>query len=250
MAFPETRWTMLAEATLHGDAAGRAALEELCRRYWPPVRDFLCARGLAAEDAEDVAQEFFAGLLKSGGWQAADRSRGRFRSFLMGGVERTLISWRRRAMAAKRGGGARPETLDEHDVPAPAAAAEELAFDSAWAERVMEVAMDALEQEFETQGRGTEFAVLLPFLSQSSGAEASAAAAAELGIGPTAIKSKIFRLRQRFRDCILAEVSRTVETPHEAEEEMAYLFRILSRPAAEFGSAPETDGPPPRENQP
>ena len=250
MAFPETRWTMLAEATLHGDAAGRAALEELCRRYWPPVRDFLCARGLAAEDAEDVAQEFFAGLLKSGGWQAADRSRGRFRSFLMGSVERTLISWRRRAMAAKRGGGARPEPLDDHDVPAPAAAAEELAFDSAWAERVMEVAMDALEQDFEAQGRGTEFAVLLPFLSQSAGGDAMAAATEELGLSATALKSRIYRLRQRFRDCILAEISRTVETPHEAEEEMAYLFRILCRPAADVGSFAETGGTRSRENQP
>lgn len=248
MAFPETRWTMLAEATLHGDAAGRAALEELCRRYWPPVRDFLCARGLAAEDAEDVAQEFFAGLMESGGWQAADRSRGRFRSFLMGGVERTLISWRRRAMAEKRGGGARPEPLDDTACAAPADAAEEFAFDSAWAERVMEVAMDALEQEFEAQGRGLEFAVLLPFLSQSAGAEASAGAAAELAMTPAALKSKIFRLRQRFRDCILAEICRTVETPHEAEEEMAYLFRLLSHPAASFGTESETGSRPPREN--
>ena len=113
MAFPETKWTMLAQATLNGDAAGRAALEELCRRYWPAVRDFLVVRGYAPEEAEDAAQDFFASLMQSGGWHHADRARGRFRNFLLGALERTLVQRRRRATAQKRGGGAAAVSLEE-----------------------------------------------------------------------------------------------------------------------------------------
>lgn len=232
MAFPETHWTMLARATLNGDAAGRAALEELCRRYWPAVRDFLTARGLAPEEAEDVTQDFFAGLVKSGGWHTADRARGKFRSFLLGALERTLTERRRRRMAQKRGGGGAAMSLEELADAGiePAEAEDDLRFDAAWAERVLEVAMDVLERELAEQGRGEEFAVLVPFLGASAGNAANDTAAAVLGISPAAAKTKIFRLRQRFRDCILAEVSRTVETPHEAEQEMSYLFAVLSQP--------------------
>lgn len=240
MAFPETHWTMLAQATLNGDEAGRAALDELCRRYWPAVRDFLTARGFAAEEAEDLTQDFFAGLMKSGGWHAADRARGRFRSFLLGALERTLTERRRRVTAQKRGGGAVAMSLEElsDDGMEPVAAPEDdRRFDIAWAERVLEVAMDALEREMAEQGRGEEFGSLVPFLGASAGNAASEAAAAVLGVGGAALKSKVFRLRQRFRDCILAEISRTVDTPHEAEEEMSWLFEVLSQPGFDLGAA-------------
>ena len=228
MAFPETRWTILADATMSGDVAGQAALEELCRRYWPPVRDFLCGRGLSAQDAEDVAQEFFAGLMKSGGWHSVDRVRGKFRSFILGGVERTLADWRRKAGALKRGGGQQQEPLEAHEDSLAVQAVDERHFDAAWAERVLEVAMDSLERDFEEQGRGEEFGMLVPFLSESASQQASDEAAQALGLSASAMKTRVFRYRQRFRDCVLEEISRTVETPHEAEEEMAYLFRVLS----------------------
>lgn len=227
MAFPETKWTMLAQATLHGDAAGRAALEELCRRYWPAVRDFLTGRGYAPEEAEDVTQEFFAGLMQSGGWHHADQARGRFRNFLLGGLERTLTQRRRHATAQKRGGGTAALSLEEANEPAEMT--DERQFDTAWAERVLEVAMDALEQECAEQGR-EEFGALVPFLGASADTESSDAAASALGVSAAALKSKVFRFRQRFRDHILAEISRTVETPHEAEQEMAWLFAVLSQP--------------------
>lgn len=239
--FPETRWTMLARATLNGDDAGRAALEELCRRYWPAVRDFLKARGVSAEEAEDVTQDFFAGLVKSGGWHHADRARGKFRSFLLGGLERTLSERRRRSHAQKRGGGVVPVPLDALTQGGPAVEPDgDREFDAVWAERVLEVAMDALEREFAEQGKAEAFGALVPFLSNSAGIDASRGAAASLGISEGALKTKIFRLRQRFRDCILAEVSRTVETPHEAEQEMRYLFQILSHPGTAMPQAGET----------
>src|SRR6187551_1769575 len=64
--FPNTQWTELAHATLHGDQAGRAALESLCRNYWEPVRLFILQRGWAQDDAPDLAQSFFLFLMEKG----------------------------------------------------------------------------------------------------------------------------------------------------------------------------------------
>ncbi len=241
MAFPDTKWTMLAEATLNGDAAGRAALEELCRRYWPAVCDVLRARGHAAEEAEDVCQEFFGGLLQSSGWHRADRAKGRFRSFLMGALERTLADRRRRQTRLKRGGGQPDLTLEE--VAEPSVEEDERRFDSAWAERVLEMALDALEQEMADEGDSGEFAALVGFLGSSADTATNQVAAARLGLSPAALKSRIHRLRQRFRERILAEVARTVETPHEAEQEMAYLFEVVSQPGFSLGSICATAAP-------
>lgn len=250
MAFPDTRWTMLAHATLNGDESGRAALEELCRRYRPAVHEYLTGRGITAVEAEDVTQDFFSALIRSGGWHLADRARGRFRNFILGAVERTLTERRRRSRAEKRGGGTVPLSLQElaaYGIEPEAAPEDVRRFDTAWAERVLEVAMEALENEFSQQGRGGEFEMQVRFLGGSATQSAMHAAAAAMGVSPAAMKSKVFRLRQRFRDCILTEVSRTVETPHEAEAEMAYLFEVLSQPgfnlAAATGESGETGEP-------
>jgi DNA-directed RNA polymerase specialized sigma24 family protein len=241
MLFPETRWTMLAQATLHGDATGRAALEELCRRYWPAVRDVLRARGFSAEEAEDVSQDFFHELLRSSAWHRAEPAKGKFRTFLLGALEHTLIDRHRHRTRQKRGGGQAECSLDA--VAEPGVVDEARCFDTAWAERVLEMALDTLEQEMTAAGRAAEFAVLLPFLGAPAADAASQTAATHLGLSPSALKTRIFRLRQSFRENILREINRTVATPHEAEQEMAYLFEVVSQPGFAFAPIVATAGP-------
>ena len=65
MPFPTTHWSLLAEASLSGDAEARAALARLRQSYRPPVVAFLIQRGHPANVAEDLAQEFFLKLLHS-----------------------------------------------------------------------------------------------------------------------------------------------------------------------------------------
>ena len=229
MEFPQTEWSLILQASLSGDDSARAALEELCQRYWPVVRDFLQRRGMSPEDAEDVTQEFFAGIARSGALHRADRELGRFRSFLLGSLERKLAEWYRYRNAQKRGGGVVPVRLDhvpegQQAIPA----SDEVSFDVAWAERVLEMGLGRLEREYAARERMEEFAVMVPFLSAAAGQALQDAAALKLGVGEGAMKSRIFRLRQRYRDCVLEEITATVATPHEAEEEMAYLFRVIS----------------------
>src|SRR6266849_6512525 len=58
MNFPSTNWSLLAQTTLEGQSEARAALEELCRRYWSPLHHFIRRRGFSDTEAQDVTQEF------------------------------------------------------------------------------------------------------------------------------------------------------------------------------------------------
>jgi hypothetical protein len=42
------------------------------------------------------------------------------------------------------------------------------------------------------------------------------------------VKSAVHRLRQRYRQLLRDEIADTVATPDEVDEEMRYLFSILS----------------------
>ena len=87
-------------------------MAELCRIYWYPLYAFIRHRGHGAHDAEDLTQEFFARLLDKHFLAAADRDKGRFRTFLLMAVKRFLANEHDAAQAQKRGGGQRVVPLD------------------------------------------------------------------------------------------------------------------------------------------
>lgn len=90
--FATTHWSLVLAVRDHADSADAAAeaLGQLCHTYWYPVYAHIRRRGYGAEDARDLTQEFFAQLLRENTVAAADRSRGRFRSFLLGVLKRFL----------------------------------------------------------------------------------------------------------------------------------------------------------------
>ena len=81
--FPTTRWNQIARAVDGDDPDARAALADLCRIYWYPIYAFIRRKGYDAEQALDLTQDYFARLLEKRTVAAADRSKGRFRSFLL-----------------------------------------------------------------------------------------------------------------------------------------------------------------------
>ena len=113
MYFPTTHWSLLAQATLGGETAGRQALEDLFRRYWSPLQQFIRARGYNVTEAEDLTQDFVLHLLEHSTIKRADRLRGRFRSFLLGALVRFLADEYDRRHARKRGSGMAHISLEE-----------------------------------------------------------------------------------------------------------------------------------------
>jgi DNA-directed RNA polymerase specialized sigma24 family protein len=223
--FPQTPWTLIAAATLNGDRAGRRALESICAVYRPAVLSFLHGKLCDLALAEDVTQDFFLQLIESRLWERADRGRGRFRNFLLGAVMRVLAEEWRWRYAQKRGAGQSDVSLDDMgEVPQPSRD-DQLQFDRAWAERVLEHAMDQLQEEW---GEGVELAVLQRFLPLQADAQpAYEVAAVELGCSLGALKSRVMRFRQRFRELVEQAVVRTVSDPLDVAEEVQHLQRVL-----------------------
>jgi RNA polymerase sigma-70 factor (ECF subfamily) len=61
----------------------RIAFARLCEDYWPPLYRFVRQRGYSRHDAQDLTQGFFAYLLEKQAYGTPDRSKGRFRTFLL-----------------------------------------------------------------------------------------------------------------------------------------------------------------------
>ena len=113
--FATTHWSVVLAAGDTKLPQASEALEKLCRAYWYPLYAYVRRKGHSAEDAQDLTQEFFARLLVRNYLSVADRTKGKFRSFLLGSLEHFLAREWTRAHAQKRGGGRAHFSLNELD---------------------------------------------------------------------------------------------------------------------------------------
>lgn len=228
MAFPDTRWSILAVATMHGDASAKQALDELCRRYWHPVQAVVKSRGASPDDARDLTQAFFLHLLEKSTLRNADRAKGRFRTFLLTVLWRFLRDERKKAMAEKRGGLLHAAILDDVE---DELASEECpvadVLDREWAICAMERALAAVREEVLASRGEAAWDVLLKFFPGSAEVPAMSAAAEVLGVSEAGARTEVHRLRNRCREALRRELMVTVSAPHELDEEIAYLGRML-----------------------
>ena len=214
------------------DAA--SALEQLCTSYWYPLYAFLRRLGHSPADAEDLTQGFFSYLLEAGLIAKADPKAGRFRSFLLGCIQRWLSNQAQREHAIKRGGKSNFISLD-------ALAAEELyalepateetpasRFERTWAETLVGKTLQTLEEEFAKNGQQARFESLKPvLLGDLPGGYAEMGRT--LGLEEGAVKVAVHRLRKRFGQLLRAGVAETVADPAEVDAELRYLLRVLGR---------------------
>jgi RNA polymerase sigma-70 factor (ECF subfamily) len=233
-AFAPTRWSLVAAAQGHSEPA-RAALGELCQLYWYPLYAYLRRRGSNENDAQDEVQGFFADLLAREALAAADRTRGRFRSFLLASLSNFLSHERERANALKRGGGVRPLSIDwlsaeeRFRLEPPEADTPERAFERAWATALLERTLARLEAEFEAKGRGTLFRALRERIGDSSKEIPDTPAVRHLRMNEQALRVTVHRLRKRYREILREEVAQTVASAEDVDEELRALFETFSR---------------------
>ena len=115
--FASTSWDLVLRSRAADPEVARAALADLCGRYWYPLYTYVRGRAGSA-DAADLTQGFFVRLLESDLFATADRTRGRLRGYLLGSCQHFLANERERAAALKRGGGVRFRPLDFGDADA------------------------------------------------------------------------------------------------------------------------------------
>jgi len=233
-AFVTTHWSVVLTAGRSDTTHAQAALEKLCQTYWYPLYAYVRRRGHSVEDAQDLAQEFFARLL-AGNWVGgADRTKGRFRTFLLTALNRFLANEWDRARAQKRGGGVLSVPMDtamaesRYCEDTKSALAPDRLYDRQWAMTLLDRTMNRLETEHQRLGKGAEFGVLSPALTAERGDIPYAAMAAQLGQNEPAVRMAVHRLRKRFREVFREEITQTVANPGEVEEEIRHLLAALA----------------------
>ena len=234
--FAATRWTLVLAAR-GGTPEARAALSDLCGTYYEPVVRFLRREGRDLDAARELAQEFFTRVLAGRGFAAADPTRGRFRSYLLGSLRHFLADQRDRREAARRGGGVVPESLEELEGDFGSQATTEmsdeiLAFDREWAFDLMRRGLNRLAAEYEADGKSLLFETLKPWLEGNIPAGAKGVSPIPASLGPGALKVAVYRLRRRFREIIRAEVADTVPDPVDIDAELRHLVEVLARTAS------------------
>jgi hypothetical protein len=96
-SFPVTAWTQVVTAREGDEVASKAALEELCKGYWPAIYTYLRALGCDREEALDETQEFMTHFIQGGGLHNVSPERGRLRSYLRQSLRNHLTTVRRDA---------------------------------------------------------------------------------------------------------------------------------------------------------
>ena len=212
----------------------RTALEKLCRTYWYPLYAFVRSRGYSANDAQDLTQAFFVRILETDGFGSADRTKGRFRSYLLGAMKHFLANEWHKAETQKRGGGIHFIEWDQLSPESRYGATSRLwdspehRFDSEWAVAIVSAALLTLRQEMEAAGKEAQFDLLKGNLTGESDLTREEIAT-KLNISKGAVKVAIHRLRRRYRELLRATVAETVTNEADLENEMRYLVEILRK---------------------
>ncbi len=231
--FHTTRWSLVALVGNDQSPDSAEALNDLCRSYWRPIYAEIRRRSHAAADAQDLTQEFFAHLLRMQSFGHADQQRGRFRSFLLAALDHLLADHWRDKNALKRGGGIEPLSLDVEEgenwyleqLVSPEATPAQ-AFDQSWALILMDRALAALKEEYESGGRAALFAASQPFLAMEEGADGYKSLCEQFGMSVEAARVAVHRLRKRFRQCLREQVEMTVSDPAETDSELRHVFGL------------------------
>lgn len=230
--FTTTHWSMVIRAGNRESHQADEALEKLCRAYWYPIFVFLRRSGWTAHDAEDLTQAFFERVLQKDYLRAVDRTKGKFRSFLLAMLRHFLANYRRDARTIKRGGRFRFVALEEQGAedqqPAFADVSAEQSYERQWAMTLLEQVMARLREEYDVNGKAELFERLKVFLTGEKGPGTYSEMAPQLKTTEAALKMTVSRMRRRYGELLRLEVASTVSTPDEAEEEMRALFAALS----------------------
>jgi len=240
-AFHTTRWTQVL-AAIGESTDAKQALRDLCEGYYGPVLAFVSRYRAGHDDARDLTQDFFAKLLEGNSLNGVERTRGRFRSYLLGAVKHFLSDQLERTFAKKRGSGQSPQSLhasqnngrperQEHaplDVADPHGFPPDSFFDRQWALVIVEQAMSILQAESQNRGANEQFEVLQRWLIPSDDVAMASRAARSLNMTDGAFKVAVHRIRKRFRQLVKERIATSLDGEEALQEELDYLIQALT----------------------
>lgn len=232
--FPPTAWSRIVAAAASGEPEkARAAMSEVCARYWQPARKFLRSLGAGEQDAEDLVQEFFSKWATPENMARLDPDKGRLRSFLKQSLRRYFVNAWRHTQRQRRGGGVAMVALEDAGELTASAEASDALYDREWAAAVLAAVFARLRAGYESRGKAALFDLLRPGLPGGIGLQPLASIAVSAGVSEPQIKLDVHRLRRRFGEMLREEVAATLAQPEELDDELRHLLHVMSHVSAD-----------------
>jgi len=98
-----------------------------------------------------------------------------------------------------------------------------------WAVTLLNTVFEQLQHEHRVQGKGEQFDNLKFCLTGHRSALPYIQLADQMAVSESAIKVMVHRLRTRYRQLLQQEIAHTVADAEAVDEELRYLFQILSK---------------------
>jgi len=217
-------------ASAEGEARGRA-FDFVVRAYRTPVIVLLKRKWmLSDDDAQDMAQEFFARALEKEWLARYNNERGRFRTFLRTCLLAFAADEHDRLNRQKRGGGAHHESLSDHTPLPEADNAMDTLFEQEWIRSVMQLALDGLRVEAQQTNRVKAFAIFEQYDVRDGDSEARrtyAELAVAWNLPTTQVTNYLSWARKRFRQHVLNTVRSLTGSEEEYRDELRTLLGVV-----------------------
>lgn len=235
---PPTDWSHIGRLKSATSQDHVVLLDTLARKYWTPLFQYLLWKGHADDDAKDLTQDFFEFALRTRLFEKADRSRGRFRPFLIESLNNFAANDRRRNATKKRrppnGIGSLDELMEERYVhPGSLIETEtpEVLFDRVWLREVVRNVLAALKAECDATGKQTHYLlfharVVLPALDGEP-LPSLEQLAHEFGLEFKQAANQVITARRAFIRLLKREIRGYVSSGKDADDELRDVMQIV-----------------------
>jgi RNA polymerase sigma-70 factor (ECF subfamily) len=240
--FQLTRWSEILGAKTNDESRRRLVVDCLLSKYWKPVYCYLRRKGYDNESAKDLTQGFFCEIVLGRELiQQADRTKGRFRTFLLTALDHYVTSEYRKESAKKRSPMDPLLSLEAADMPQlPAEQGHgnpEQIFSYAWVAELLDEVLAKVRRQYCDAGKETHWQVfrarvLVPAMERSE-PPPLARICEEYGVESESVASNmIVTVKRRFRAILRGSLRRSVQSDAEVETELDELLRVLAKGGA------------------
>ncbi len=243
--FLTTHWSLIEDTGSSTGDKNAALIELLLKKYWKPVYCYLRRRGCRNEEAKDLTQGFFQEVVLGRKLiDKADRTKGRFRSFLLTALNRYLINIHYK-QAAKRH---IPQTKitsmnigDMSELPqAVTSLTPEDSFTYAWVSALLEQVLTEVKAECEKADKTLHWQIFrdraLRPIMEGSAAPSLETVCRKYGLSDTVKASNmIVTVKRRFQTLMRQHLRDSVMSDKEAEDELKEIRRFLPKVAQYSG---------------
>lgn len=219
--FPPTEWTKILDPLRREDV-----YSELYTKYWKPLYFYLRGRGFGNEEAKDLVQGFFTDkVLGQELIQKADKTRGKFRNFLLTAV-------RNYAIIAQRNKAQRQRLDETPEMPARTGNPE-IEFSRVWADELLQEVLKELKTECFRKGKAVHWQLFQEWLLEPD-VEANHVRLADIGArhgvnSPSRAYNMISNIKDRFRAILRMQLLPLVESEEEIDAEIGDFISLFSQ---------------------